>query len=335
MKRIGNLYEKIIDKDNLRRAHHNARKRKGHYREVKQVNANEDYYINEIHDMLKNKTFKNAKYKVFQRKSSGKIRTIYKLPYYPDRIIQHAILQVLEPIWKKVLIRETYQSIKGRGVHDAKVRVEKVIRKERPAYCLKVDIKKFYPSVDNEIMKSIIRRKIKCPETLWILDEIIDSTQGLPIGNYISQYFGNLYLAYFDHWVKEHHANHYFRYADDIVIFHDSKKHLHAVLNSINLYLHEQLHIGLKENYQVFPVASRGVDFLGYVFHHNYTLVRKSIKENFIRKALKFQKKETEGLKRSLASYYGWLVHCNSYNLRTKYLRDDLFSSSKKQERAA
>jgi retron-type reverse transcriptase len=335
MKRIGNLYEKIIDKENLRRAHHNARKGKGHYREVKQVNTNEQYYINKIHDMLKNKTFKNAEYKVFQRKSSGKIRTIYKLPYYPDRIIQHAILQVMEPIWKRILIRDTYQSIKKRGVHDAKRRVEQVIRKERPPYCLKIDIKKFYPSVDNEILKSIVRKKIKCPDTLWLLDEIIDSTQGLPIGNYISQYFGNLYLAYFDHWIKEYHAKLYFRYADDIVIFHHSKTHLQQVLRAIQAYLKENLNLNLKENYQVFPVAARPVDFLGYVFHYNHTLVRKSIKEAFIRKALKYQKKPTAALRRSLASYYGWLVHCNSYNLQTKYLNNDLFGSTKKQERAA
>lgn len=335
MKRVGNLYSKIIDRDNLRRAHHNARKKKAHYKEVKRVNADEEKYINEIHEMLKNKTFRNAEYKIFQRLSSGKIRTIYKLPYYPDRIIQHAILQVLEPIWKRVLIRDTYQSIKGRGVHDAKYRVEKVIRKERPPYCLKIDIKKFYPSIDNDIMKYIIRRKIKCPDTLWLLDEIIDSTQGLPIGNYISQYFGNLYLAYFDHWVKEHHAKHYFRYADDIVILNQSKQHLHIVLREIQEYLKDNLNLQLKENYQVFPVAARPVDFLGYVFHYDFTLVRKSIKENFIRKALKFQIKETEALRRSLASYYGWLIHCNSYNLRNKYLRDDIFSSTKKQERAA
>lgn len=331
MKRIGNLYEKIIHKENLLIAHHNARKGKQHYKEVKEVNSNEEYYVSSLHELLKAGLFKNSEYQIFERVSSGKNRVIYKLPYYPDRIVQHAILQVLEPIWKSVFIRDTFQSIKGRGVHDAKRRIEKVIRSERPVYCLKIDIKKFYPSVNNDILKDIVRKKIKCSETLDLLDEIIDSTDGLPIGNYISQYFGNLYLAYFDHWVKENHAKKYFRYADDVVIFHNNKSYLYFVINEIKRYINLELKLTLKENYQIFPISARPVDFIGYRFFYTHTLVRKSIKKSFVRVALKYNKQKSIRLRRSLASYYGWLIHCNSYNLRTKYLNDDIFSSKKRK----
>jgi len=323
MKRIDDLFIKIIDKDNLRLAHQNARKGKKHYSEVKKVDKNIDKYIDDLHFLLKNKTFKNSEYEIFERNCNGKIRVIYKLPYYPDRIIQHAILQVLEPIWRKVYIRDTYQSIKGRGVHLAKRRIEKVLRKEKPKYCLKIDIHKFYPSVDNEILKKIIRKKIKCRDTLWLLDEIIDSVEGLPIGNYISQTFGNLYLTYFDHHFKEKFKlKNYYRYCDDVIILHNNKQYLNTVLSAIKIYLKTNLKLELKPNYQVFPISARPIDFLGYKFYLTHTLIRNSIKRAFIRKTKSYIKTHSKHSLRSLASYYGWLKHANAHNLLTKYLEN-------------
>lgn len=321
--------------ENLRVAHHNARRGKSNYREVKMVNAEEEKYLNQLQDMLKNKTYINSKYEIFERNCSGKMRVIYKLPYFPDRIIHHAILQVLEPVWMKVFIRDTYQSIRGRGVHDAKRRIEKVMKAYKPIYCLKLDVHKFYPSVNNEILKQIIRRKIKCEDTLWLLDTIIDSVEGLPIGNYISQYLGNLYLAYFDHYIKEKfHLKHYFRYCDDIVILHDNKAYLHEVLSATKQYLQKELKLTLKPNYQVFPIASRPIDFLGYKFYPTHTLIRNSIKRNFIRKARKFNQTHSVKSKRSITSLYGWIGHANGHNLLTKHLGEH-YESIIKSSKAA
>lgn len=116
MKRYGNLYPKIWDLDNIKLAHKNARKGKMHYQEVQMVNADEERYVLLIQNMLKNKTFKNSKYEIFIKNDSGKEREIYKLPYFPDRIIHHCIMQVLEPIWVKTLITDTYSSLKDRGI---------------------------------------------------------------------------------------------------------------------------------------------------------------------------------------------------------------------------
>lgn len=129
-----------------------------------------------------------------------------------------------------------------------------------------MDITKFYPSVDHNILKSIISRKIKDTKMLEILYEIIDSVNGIngiygkgvPIGNYLSQYFANLYLTGFDHWCKEElKCRYYYRYADDIVISGESKAHLRNVLVAIKLYLKHVLKLGVKGNYQIFPVESR------------------------------------------------------------------------------
>ena len=331
MKRFGYLYEKIYDIENIKLAHKNARKGKAHYKEVKMVDENPDKYFSEIHNMLKNKTYKTSEYKVIHRKmDNGKEREIYKLPYIPDRIIHHTIMQVAEPIWRKTLIRDTYSSLKGRGIHDGVERIKKaLIDKENTKYCLKMDIKKYYPSIDNGILKQIIRKKIKDKDLLWLLDEIIDSTEGVPIGNYLSQYFGNLYLSGLVHKLKEKHQCKYlYQYCDDIVILHKDKEFLHQLKNEIEEYLNTNLKLKLKGNWQVFPVDKRGIDFLGYIFHHDYIILRKSIKNRFIKSILNIKKNYNKlkwtKIVNSIMSYYGWLKHANCKNLQNKYFNKEI-----------
>ena len=327
MKRFGNLYEKIYDIENIRLAHKNARKGKKHYSEVKRVDANPEYYFNRIQKMLKDKTFENSKYHIFKRMFNGKEREIFKLPYFPDRIIHHCIMQVLEPIWKNVLIRDTYSSLKDRGVHDGLKRVKKAMKNKRSTmYCLKFDIKKFYPSVDHGILKKIIERKIKCKDTLCLLYKIIDSAQGIPIGNYLSQCFGNLYLTYFDHWMKEIKCcKYYFRYCDDIVILSRNKTILHDLFFRCSLYLKNVLMLKVKSNWQVFQSDSRGIDFLGYRIFHEFCLLRKSIVNSFKKKMKQINNRVGEkNILSSIMSYVGWMEHANTKKLMYKYISEAL-----------
>jgi len=325
MKRYGNLYEKIYDMDNIRLAHQNARKGKKHYDEVVMVDANPEYYFEQIHRMLKDKTFRNSEYEVFTRKFEQKEREIFKLPYFPDRIIHHCIMQVLEPIWKKTLIRDTYSSIKGRGLHDGARRVKKALKDvQGTQYCLKMDVRKFYPSVNHAVLKQIIRRKIKCKDTLWLIDEIIDSTSGVPIGNYLSQYFGNLYLCSLDHFIKEYHrVKYYFRYCDDLVILANRKKRLRRILKTIINFL-KDIKLLPKKNYQISPVDDRGIYFLGYRFFHNFILLRKSIVKKFKTKidyALNnwvYSNKQT--IVNGIMSYWGWFKFGDCKTLVNKYI---------------
>ncbi|HUM50462.1 MAG TPA: RNA-directed DNA polymerase [Chitinophagales bacterium] len=279
------------------------------------MQAEED--LMNLHAMLYNKNYKTSNYTKFTI-YEPKEREIYRLPYNPDRITHHAIMNVLEPVFVRCFIAHTYSCIKGRGIHGAARDVKQALQdKTGTQYCLKLDIKKFYPSIDHDVLKQLLRRKFKDNDLLWLLDEIIDSTDGLPIGNYLSQYFANFYLSYFDHWLKETKAvKYYFRYADDIVILADNKQYLHAILAEIKHYLQTDLKLTVKDNYQVFPVDARGIDFVGYVFYHTHIRLRKSIKQNFARMLAKNKNQK------SIASYNGWAVHCNSINLMKKLLHE-------------
>ena len=316
MKRVNGLYEKLCNRDNISRAFACAMKNKPHYKDVRAIKKDTEKYIDILHDMLINKTFKNGKYEVITRNSGGKIRIIHKLPFFPDRVVHHCIIQVVSDIWIKNLIYDTYSTVPGRGPHFGGEIIKKaVLDIEGAKYCLKLDIKKYYPSIDNQILKTIIRRKIKDHDFLWLLDEIIDSAEGVPIGNYVSQWFGNLYLSYFDHWVKETlRCKYYFRYCDDLVLLAADKQTLWNWLDQIRAYLGDRLKLQIKENYSLFPVKVRGIDFLGYRYFPGYTLVRKRI--------VKAMKQNLDDPK-SKTSYFGWLIHANSFRLTSKYYSEE------------
>jgi len=313
---------------NLQKAHQNAQKGKKWYKEVQKVNQNTEYYLKELQNRLINKAYRTSEYEIFIKNDSGKEREIYKLPYFPDRIAQWAIMQVIEPILEKKLIYDTYSAIPNRGIHLGLERLHQAMEdREANKYCLKMDVKKYYPSINHDILKQIYRKIFKDPNLLWLLDEIIDSTAGdagIPIGNYLSQWSGNIYLAYFDHWMKEEmKCERYFRYMDDIVVLHHNKEFLHNLKRRVGDYLAKNLKLKIKGNWQVFPTYERGVDFLGYRSFGGYTLLRKSTAKKFKRKMRKIQKKDKldDHSYMSINSYRGWLKWCNSYNLEQKYIK--------------
>lgn len=317
MKRLNNLYQQIISIENLQLADKNARKGKADQYGIQLHDNNRHQNIIDLHHMLKNRTYKTSEYTSFLV-YEPKEREVFRLPYFPDRITHHAIMNVLEPIFVSLFTSDTYSCIKGKGIHAAARSLRKGLNdKQNTTYCLKMDVVKFYPNVDHDTLKYLLRKKFKDQDLLWLLDEIIDSADGLPIGNYLSQYLANFYLCYFDHWIKEQKAvKYYYRYADDIVILHNDKQYLHQLLSDMRNYLKAELKLEIKGNYQVFPVAARGVDFVGYVSFHTHTLLRKSIKKNFARMV------KSNPNPQSIASYYGWAKHCNSKNLLRKLLYD-------------
>ena len=363
------LFNSICSMDNLYRAYQNAKSGKGWYKEVKQIEKRPFYYLAGLQYMLKNHLFKTSEYEIFILNEGKKKRDVYKLLFFPDRIAQWAILQVIEPFLVANMTADTYSAIPGKGIQpivndlrgyyktkrvDGKkksVWVPSILLsdEENTRYCYKIDLHHYYQSINHEVLKQKFRKVFKDPELLWLLDEIVDSINtateedlielslsgeievdpntGIPIGNYMSQYSGNFYLSSFDHWVKEElHVKHYYRYMDDVVIFASSKEELHEIHRKVTAYTRDYLHLNIKGNYQIFPTKVRGVDFVGYRFFGEYTLLRKSTAINFKRKMRACRKKMENNIPPtysewcSFNSYKGWLGNCDSYRLFKKYM---------------
>lgn len=312
MKRTGNIYQQIYDYDNLLLADKSAQKGKRKKRAVIKHMERQEEDLLCLQQSLMNCSYKTSKYSYFKL-NDGKERDISCLPYFPDHVFQHALIQVIKPILSSTFTRDTYSCIKGRGLHAA-VRQIKTYLTDRndTTYYLKMDIRKFYPSINHDVLKSLLRKKIKDWRVLAALDELIDSAPGLPLGNYSSQPLGNFYLAYFDHFVKEQlRVRKYIRYCDDLLFFSKSKEELHEIRKKVSTYLGQKLGLEVNSNWRVAPVET-GLDILGYVFRHNYVLLRKKIKDRYVR-MMKYHRNQ-----KSIGAYNGWLLHCDSKNLQRK-----------------
>lgn len=327
MKRFGDLYDRISSYDNLLKAHMMARKGKAHYREVKKLNEDPEGYLKNLEWHLKNETYyvTASDYRIQKIVDRGKERELKKLSYYPHRIVQWAVMLQIEHILTRHFIHNTFASIPGRGLHGAADIIKRDLKnKEETKYCLKIDVKKFYPSIDNKILYALLEKKIKDKRLLRLLKIIIFSVgdKGQPIGSLWSQYAGNYYLSGLDHHIKENYrVKYYYRYCDDIVILHSDKKYLHELRKEIQRYISENLNLTLKENWQVFPVDIRGIDFLGYRFFRNYALLRKRTAKKLKRKISRIKNKRILSFTDvcTLNSYLGWTKHCDSYRFNQKY----------------
>lgn len=338
---------KLAEKKAKKQAKKSKAKRE-HYLEIKN---NKEFYLKKLQESLIDKTYKTSEYKRFKKYDSGKMREITDLPFYPDRIAQRALMNLIEPIIIKTLIYHTFAALPKRGAHLALQKLRQFMKKDKEGtqYCLKTDVKKYFNNIDGNILKQMLRRKIKCKDTLWLLDEIIDSyPQGIPIGNYTSQYFGNYFLSQFDHWIKEvEHRKYYERYMDDKIILGGTKEELHQLLDRMKIYL-SNIGLRLKDNYQIYPtrlvekeledVSSeeekrnlekrkvRGIDFVGYRTFDNYTLLRKTTKKNLkkatraIRRRADNKQSATNRNLGAFASYNGILKHCSGFHLRQNSL---------------
>lgn len=327
MKRIGKLWDKIVDKDNLRLALRKAAKGKRGIGAVRKVERNTEKYIDKLHNMLVSGNYKTAAYKS-QIVHEPKRRTIHSLPFFPDRIVHHAILNVLGDYWDKLFIHDSYACRQKKGQHAGSSRCMSMVR--RNTYVLKCDISKFYHSIHHGRLKAILRRKIKDPRVLDLLYEIIDSSsscpelspgRGVPIGNLMSQWFGNIYLNELDTFIKHTlKIKDYIRYCDDFVLFSNDKHKLCEAAIELRNFLTNVLDLCFSKC-EYFP-TSHGVDFLGYRHFKTHILVRKSTAKRIRRRVTYIKSSIAKGHVNFIRfigqvdSALGWLKWANSYNLK-------------------
>jgi hypothetical protein len=327
MKRIGYLYDNICDIKNIKLAIMKSSSGKRDKKFVKKVIKNIDFYSKEVQKLLINKSYKASPYtvKTILDGANKKERTIYKPRYFPDQIIHWSLMLQLHDIILKGMYEYNCGSVPGRGTSYGQKILRKWIDRDYRGtkYCLKMDISKFYNSVDNKILKQMFREKIKDANCLWLIDEIINSNEGLPIGNYTSQWFSNFFMQGFDHYIKEKlKVDYYIRYVDDLVILGGNKRELHKVRKSIDKYL-RTVNLKLKNNWQISLINDRAIDFLGLRFFRKKTILRKRNSLRIKRRMTKIKNKEIISHKDACAvvSYWGWIKRSNSYNFYNKYIK--------------
>lgn len=345
MKRIGgDIYREIISIENLIAADIFARKDKDCSTIIAKWDQNWSINIAYLHDELREMVYQTGGYFTFMTSKSdqsAKVREISVCLEYRDRIVHQAVIQVLSKYLTTKFTADTYASIPGRGPHLAIDQIKKLMKVKGPLFCLKIDIRKFYPSIDREIMISVLARMIKCRKTLNLLTLIVNSSKSLPIGNLTSQWFGNLYLCELDHRAKENWgANNYFRYCDDVIIIERSAEKLRALEVNIREYLNVSRKLVINKSWSVFEIGEqrgkfkRGLDYLGYVFYRNHTALRKRSKVRWIRKLRRLNSApESDYDIQAAGSLHGILKHCDSKHL-LKSLQNEYSSYFKRlQER--
>jgi len=349
MRRHGDLWPEIISFANLLLAARKAQRGKRFRDSTSSFNFNLEGQLLKLQGELQRKTYRPGPYRSFVIREP-KARLISAAPYR-DRVVHHALCNVIEPIFDGTFIHDSYACRTGKGTHAAVDRLTYFMRRSR--YVLKCDIRKFFPSIDHGILKALVRRKIKCSDTLWLADLIVDHSneqeptafyfpaddlftpferrRGLPIGNLTSQLFANLYLSGFDHWMTEViGARFYIRYTGDFVVLADGKPWLHDVLRQAAAYL-ATLRLKLHETKcRVFPVKS-GVEFLGYRVFPDHRSLRRSNLKVLRDRMRRLQEEYADGLieiekvRQSVRSWIAHASHADTYGLRRAVLRQCAF----------
>lgn len=333
-----NLYPQIYDFERLYYAYLKARRNKRYRHEVLEFTARLEEELIILQNELIYHTYRPGRPRVFVV-HDPKTRVIMAPPFR-DRVVHHALVAVIEPIFERGFIYDSYACRVGKGTHAGADRVTEFLRRAQRqwgrVYCLKGDVSQYFPSIHHPTLKALIRKRIACPSTLWLIDTIIDSTvdegdpcpRGLPVGNLTSQLFANVYLNELDQFVKHTlRVRYYVRYMDDFVILHHDKRALWDVKREIECFLADRLLLQLNRKTSVFPI-SQGIDFLGYRIWPTHRLLRKSSIKRARRGFKKLARDYAEGkipLERVKASIMSWLGHCkhaNTYRIREKVLSE-------------
>ncbi len=340
MKRYGNLYPQIVEFENILASAKKAQRGKRFRSNVLEFNYNLESELSKLQQELINKTYQPGEYRTFYIKEP-KTRMISAAPYR-DRVVHHALCNIIVPLIEPTFIGDSYANRVGFGTHRALGRFTKFARSNR--YIFQCDIQKYFPSIDHEILKTLLHNKLKCPDTIWLIDSLIDNSneqfpvveyfpgdelltplkrqRGLPIGNLTSQFFANVYLNCLDHFVKDKlKVRKYLRYVDDFALFSDDREFLADARYAIEEYLRE---LRLK----IHPIKSQlfetkyGANFLGFrilpdcirVRTENLRRARRRIKNmqsNYIQGKI-----ELEKVSQSIQSWFAHLEHGDTWQLR-------------------
>jgi retron-type reverse transcriptase len=349
MNRHGHLWERLISFENLLAAAEKACKGKRFRPSVVAFHYDLERNLWRLHEELASKTYRPGEYRTFYIHEPKK-RQISAAPYR-DRVVHHALTRVLEPIFERSFVHDSYACRRGKGTHAAVRRAQHHARRYR--YVLKADIEKFFPSIDHDILKTLVARKVKDAHVLWLVNLLIDHSnpqeevlcyfprddlfapcrrrRGLPIGNQTSQFLANVYLDPLDHLVKDRlGAGGYVRYVDDFLLFAERRRWLtdvRALLGEALAGLRLRLH---PDKSVVFPVT-QGIRFLGYRVFPTHRLLAKENVRRFRRRLRRLQEEyaryaiDADVVRRRVMSWVGHARQADSYQLRQRLFREHRF----------
>lgn len=320
----------MISDDNIKlaiiKAAKNKRKNNKRHRKLRYIRNHIDEYIPIVRKWILN--FEPTKHKPIEINDgiSGKKRFII-VPTVKEMIVHHAITNVLTPILRIGMYEHSYASIPGRGLHSGMRTTRRWIYSDHAntKYCLKLDIRKFFDSIDQDVLLARLREKIRDKQYLAILEKVIRTTKsGIPLGFTTSQWFANFLLTELDHKIKEEYGiKYYIRFMDDMVLFGSNKRKLHNIRKQIAGYLENELHLHLKDNWQVFFMDStrsrkkkgRFLDFLGFKFYRNHVGLRRRLALKAQRKAKRISKKQCANIHdaRQMVVYAGLVKYADCY----------------------
>lgn len=323
--RIGYIFEEICSIENLEAADREARKKKrkkGRYpygiRIFDKKNVNNRLLL-ELREQLVNETYENQPYTVERRLTDRKVRDLYKVNYYPTHILHHAVMRVISPYLIARMTRHSYAGIEKKGTTQAADEVKRCLMDRKGTkFYLQEDVKKFYPTIDQDVALKMLTRVFRDEKFLRLADKMLHHTpEGLQIGFYISQLMANYMYTLVDRVVTEQmRAKYYVRFCDDMVVMHHDKYFLKRVHKAIKRTVEQEFNQKLHDDFvwsrvgnERGPVTGRSIDFLGFRFNHDRVLLRKRMKKRF---AIKYKKSKNPQV---IASYKGWCMHCNGRNL--------------------
>lgn len=331
-KRVGFLYDRMMDKELIRTVILKAAKGKYERREVQAVLSDLDGYVDKMYEMLRTESFvpSTPKEKRIYDESSQKWRTLKIVPFWPDGVMHWLLVEVMRPVLMRGMYHWSCSSVPGRGGKRVRKYVRRVLRDDPKGskYAGELDIKGYYPSIPIRRLIWALARKIKDKRFLRLVYSILESCGGgLAISYFICQWLANYYLETLDNYILSLPGVKYMvRYMDNITIFGPNKKKLHKARALIAEFMQKRLGVTMKNNWQIYPVAKRMVSAVGYRFARTHIILRKRNFLRFTRQCRRVKKKIDAGKDipfqqaAGLLSRIGQLKHCNSHKIRVKYV---------------
>jgi len=330
------MYEKIISRENIFRAWQEFKTGKIKKEDVSSFAVDVEEHLFALHDRLASGTWRHGAYRGFYVRDP-KLRRIHKATVV-DRVLHHALVRVLEPVFDTGFIFDSYASRRTKGTDKAIRRFRKFAwqlsrNNTKTVWVLQCDIKKFFDSIDHMVLLELLKKKIHDAHVLELLWEIINSYstapgKGIPIGNVTSQLFSNVYLNPFDHFVKRQlRVKNYIRYADDFVILSRDKSYLVALIPLVDAYLKRQLTLQLHPRKVLILPWHGGADFLGFIHFLHHAVIRTKTKQRMIRKVREQRQKlqqesiSSYSFNQTVQSYLGRLKQCRSKVLQKMILK--------------